>query len=40
MLVPAVVLGAELKVAHDDANLGAREGQDEHDRHQKAEDEK
>lgn len=35
---PAVVLGAELEVAHDDADLGAGDGQDEHHRHQEAED--
>lgn len=37
--LPAVVLGAKLEVAHDDADLGAGDGEDEHDGHQEAEDE-
>lgn len=35
---PAVVLGAELEVAHDDADLSAGDGEDEHDGHQEPED--
>lgn len=37
--LPAVVLGAKLEVAHDDADLGTGDGEDEHDGHQEAEDE-
>lgn len=37
--LPAVVLGAELEVAHDDADFRTGDGEDEHDRHQETEDE-
>ena len=37
--LPAVVLGAELEVAHHDADLSTGDGEDDHNRHQEAEDE-
>ena len=33
-----VVLGAELEVAHDDGDLGARDDEDQEDEHEEAED--
>mmetsp|Transcript_10839 Transcript_10839/g.34246 ORF Transcript_10839/g.34246 Transcript_10839/m.34246 type:complete len:406 (+) Transcript_10839:509-1726(+) len=35
---PVVVLGAELEVAHDDRDLGARQDEDEHDEEEEAKD--